>query len=101
DQVVDRGGREDGEIENLAGLNLLLQHGGKAVADGDLVVCRALELRRELLHDRLETVGTQNLDVPGLCRDRTGEQNRDGDPRRRHRAVEFHASSENSATVKY
>ena len=60
DEVVHHRRRHEGHVERVAAFDLLFQRRGQAVAHDHLVFRRALELREEVLRDRLQAVGTED-----------------------------------------
>src|SRR5262249_18341054 len=63
DHIVEQRGHQHHDIERLAGLDLLLEGGGEAEGEVELVPGGALELRGEVEHDLAKSVRAQDLDL--------------------------------------
>ena len=82
DQIVERIRAHDGDVESRALVDACRQVAGRAEGHGKLVPARLLELRRDILQRRPQSIGSQKLDLDSLrlCQHESQSRNGGHDP---------------------
>lgn len=82
DQIVERIRAHDGDVEGRALVDACRQVAGRAEGHDKLVPARLLELRRDVLQHRPQSVGSQELDLDSLrlCQHESQSRNGGHDP---------------------